>query len=355
MIWPFRRREPAKWWSCDFANEMTILSNGDITTCCVDDQGRNAFANIFDHDVAEVVARHGQFKRTYLDMQTGDGGDASAFPGCRSCLRNPKARFYMHEVTNPASARAFVQPLEVPCDFVMEISARCNATCAGCIHKRLDNDLGSVREGHSGVELDLDRALAFLRPIGAKLRYIRLYNYGEPFLHKKIDWFCRQLVALSPNVTIGISTNGTAFGSDERIGRILDAGINHIIVSLHGGSEATSKKYMGERFPFDKAVDNITRLMAAKKARGQAEPMVDLKCVLFEWNDSDEEMDSFRALASQLGVDAYHFWATNGPGASKRYPHGSAAWDDLVARGLDSGGLHREIMNVDQRWTKKSA
>jgi MoaA/NifB/PqqE/SkfB family radical SAM enzyme len=166
-------------------------------------------------------------------------------------------------------------------------------------------------------------------------------------LHKKIDDFCRRLKVMAPDVEIGISTNGTAFGSDERIERILDAGIDSIVVSLHGGSEETVRKYMGDRFQFAKAVDNVSRFMRAKRARGQKRPLVNLKCVLFKWNDSDAEMDSFRGLAARLAVDAYHFVPTGGPIGTTRFPPGSVEWNKLVESGGSAGGFHEEVMDID--------
>ena len=47
--------------------------------------------------------------------------------------------------------------------------------------------------------------------------------------------------------------------------------------------------------------------MAAKRSRGAVKPTVNLKCVLFEWNDSEEAMTKFADLADELGTDIYHF------------------------------------------------
>lgn len=234
------------WWGCDhFSREMTILSDGSITTCCVDNMGANVFANIHDHD------------------------------------------------------------------------------------------------------MNLEKTIDFLRPISAHLRLVRVYNYGEPFLHKKVDWFSRTLVDMCPQVKVGFSTNGTAFGNDARIERILDSGIHHIVVSLHGGREETVRKYMGSNFNFNKAVDNLTRFMAAKKRRNQKFPVVNLKTVLFKWNDSDEEMQSFRDLAERLGVDAWHMIPGGGPIGTTRFPPGSEAWNELQRSGLTQSGDQRNANILD--------
>lgn len=132
---------------------------------------------------------------------------------------------------------------------------------------------------------------------------------------------------------IGISSNGTSFGSDKRIAAILESGIDAVIVSLHGGTSEISRRYMGEKFPFDKALDNVGRLMAAKRQQNLQHPVVDLKCVLFEWNDSEKDITRFAELAEELDVDAYHFVPTGGKIGTKRLAPGSDAWKAFEAAG----------------------
>ena len=55
----------------------------------------------------------------------------------------------------------------------------------------MDNDLSSVRSGTTGF-LDLDHLTEWLRPSYGKLEMLRMYNYGEPFLHKGLRAFARR-------------------------------------------------------------------------------------------------------------------------------------------------------------------
>ena len=75
------------------------------------------------------------------------------------------------------------------------------------------------------------------------------------------------------------------------------------------------------------------RLMAAKRTRGALKPTVNLKCVLFEWNDSDAAISKFADLADELGTDGYHFVPTGGNIGTKRLPPGSKAWAEFAASG----------------------
>ena len=230
----------------------------------------------------------------------------------------------------PERIGRFLDEVFLPTQFVLEVTSRCNARCTTCIHNWMHNDLSSVRSGETGF-LDLDYLFEWMKPVWHSMKRLRMYNYGEPFLHKGLEDFCAKVKAENPKVMIGISSNGTSFGTDKRIHKIIDSEMDAVIVSLHGGTGEISRKYMGEEFPFEKAVDNIRRLMAAKRERNATKPVVDLKCVLFEWNDNEEAIASFAKLAEDLDVDAYHFVPTGGPIGTKRLPPGSKAWADFVA------------------------
>jgi hypothetical protein len=317
-----------------FAREVTILSDGDLTTCCVDNLGLNRFANIYKHSLEEAMVRHLETKRNFLHSPRKT-------PACLACLGNWPSRPYMYPGASDEVER-FAKDVFFPAQFVLEVTSRCNATCKTCVHNWMKNDLASVRSGTTGF-LDLDFLAKWLEPAIPTLKRLRMYNYGEPFLHKGLEAFCGTVKRLNPEVLIGISSNGTSFGTDKRIGQILDNEIDAIIISLHGGTAETCRKYMGEEFPFEKAIDNTRRLMAAKRARGLTKPVVDLKCVLFDWNDSEAEMQSFADLADELDVDAYHFVPTGGKIGARRLAPGSDAWKQFEASGRSAVNRRNEI------------
>ena len=124
--------------------------------------------------------------------------------------------------------------------------------------------MSSVRTGKGGADLDLDYVEDWLKPLGTRLRSIRAYNYGEPFLNKQLENFSKRMVARIHDLQIGVSTNGIVFGSEKRFESILSSGIYHIVVSIHGGKTETTRKYMGQKFPFEKVVAGIARSYESK-------------------------------------------------------------------------------------------
>lgn len=325
---------------CDFfSTELTILSDGNVTTCCVDNKARNVFANIYQHSLQEVMQRHLQFKREYIFSPEKHGG-------CSFCLETAGNRYYMHQAKNRVELDDFVTHEFLPVQIVLEVTSRCNVQCKDCIQKTLANDLRSVRTGQGGTDLDLDYVDKWLEPLGTNLKSIRAYNYGEPFLNKKLEGFSKNMTSRIPDIQIGVSTNGTVFRNEKRFDSILSSGLYHIVVSVHGGTAETSRKYMGEKYPFESVVDGLNLFLKKKRQSGQQLPIVDLKCVLFSWNDSDKELAAFEDLAQKLGVDIYHFMPTGGLSGTNRFPPGSDAWNDFLMSGRAVQGDKKYIARI---------
>jgi MoaA/NifB/PqqE/SkfB family radical SAM enzyme len=94
---------PARRGGCNtFREEFGILFNGDVTTCCVDFDGRNVVGNVRDRHLTEVLASP-QVKRVRASFDRY----TPPLDFCRKCLGGPN---FPYSVTKQimASARDFV-------------------------------------------------------------------------------------------------------------------------------------------------------------------------------------------------------------------------------------------------------
>jgi hypothetical protein len=67
-------------------------------------------------------------------------------------------------------------------------------------------------------------------------------------------------------------------------------------------------------------------------------PFVIWQYILFDWNDSDEEIQRAKKMAGELGVDVLLWTLTHTPGASKRFTPDADIVGRLVSRdGVDNG------------------
>ena len=102
---------------------------------------------------------------------------------------------------------------------------------------------------------------AFDKPI----KVLRMYKDGEPFLNKRLA----EMVAYAKRSKhvdyIDTTTNGT-FISPERVGPVLEAGIDKINISVDGMTEETYAQFTGFKFDFKKFVENVKWLYENKGA-----------------------------------------------------------------------------------------
>jgi MoaA/NifB/PqqE/SkfB family radical SAM enzyme len=157
-----------------------------------------------------------------------------------------------------------------------------------------------------------------------------MYNYGESFLHPHATDFCFFLTRANPDIEVDVATNGLLLGSKEKIVQLIRSKTKILDFSLHGGSQAALEKYMGPNANFDKVLDNLKKILKVRREMNSSLPVVGWKCVLFRWNDSDEEMNQVRLLAKKIGVDFYGFDLTSGPYASTRFLINNQAWKNIV-------------------------
>jgi MoaA/NifB/PqqE/SkfB family radical SAM enzyme len=302
--------------------ECAILSDGRVTTCCLDAYGRNAFANIYEHDWRETfLIRFYEFRKRFVS-------DIKSLPTCCECMM----AFANKGVNTPDASQeeveAFLSPNHIPPNMVIELTSLCNLNCIACPQSQ--PDFGKSRLGKNGRNIEIGHLMNWIMPIVKNIKLVRLYNYGESFLHRGAIDFCSFLTETNSNIEVDVATNGILLDSREKIVQLINAKPKILDFSIHGGSQATIEKYMGPGANLDKVITNLRLILTIREAVQSSLPVVGWKCVLFRWNDSDEEMDKVRHLAREIGVDFYGFDLTTGPYASQRFLFHNRAWQSIV-------------------------
>ena len=306
---------------CDYLNEITLLCDGRVTTCCLDPLGVNVFGDIHTDSYRQIQER-------YKDIRRNVTNDVMSMPRCRRCFNRIVEAKYPNTGTykidpDPEEVEIFLNNSErIITRFVMELTVQCNLHCNGCMQSRVD--FSQYR--NSGF-MDMD----FLKKwIGNDISNIRLYNYGETFLHPGSIAFCSYLKRKNKNTCIDIATNGMPLKTHERREQLILSGVDHILFSIHGGSQETVQLYMTEKFDFNLMVEILKVLVEIKTKVGAHQPMLTWKYLLFEWNDSDTEIKRAKELTREIGLDNITFDLVGYPSPSKRFTWGSEAWQRLI-------------------------
>ncbi len=166
----------------------------------------------------------------------------------------------------------------------IEPTTRCNFTCGFCA-------------GRSMEQRDLDWA-AFRNFLVAHpdLRHVELQGEGEPLLHPR--FFDMLAACRARGIRVSIITNGSLL-SPERVERLLDAGVGSIHVSIESADPAKFQAIRGGKFR--KVKDGLALLIARRRARGLAEPLVGLAVTVLK--STIGGLDDVARLYLELGLD----------------------------------------------------
>ncbi len=228
---------------------------------------------------------------------------------------------------------------------LLENTVRCNVDCTGC-----------ARETAAGLRVDqqLQMSLADMEQMAELMRQLGMkqifyLNLGEPFLSPTIGQELPLLRRKNPDCRIVTSTNGVLLNTDAKREAALN--FSHIFFSVHGVTDAMSEKYM-HRGSFTKAYAAMQAMAEYRNARGLAQPILEWKYLLFNWNDHPQHIARAIEMARAAKLDFISFWPTNNPfyGISWRWQLGRlkhvgvASWKgrevDLRAEGQRGTATH---------------
>ena len=270
-----------------------MLCDGRIVCGCADPYGKRVLGDARTASISEI------WKDTRIDTLRADlNAGGSSF--CGDCpLKLP--------LRGEAPIERSLDVGRLPTRLYIECTAACNISCAeACCAP----ETGITKTRNAGM-LDFDLFKNVVDEAGPGLVRIDFFNYGEAFLHKRAIEMCEYIKSRFPHIYLYTSTNGLMF-TEESAKRLVHSGIDEVTFSIDGASQDTYVQYR-QRGKFDVALRNL-RVMAEEKRRARRDvPHLNWRYILFKWNDSDEEMNLARRLATEIGVDRLSWEITDHP------------------------------------------
>jgi hypothetical protein len=313
---------------------MVMLCDGRMVCGCADPYGKRVLGDARMATVAGIWTGE-----TASRLRQDLNGGGSKF--CGDCpLKLPLKR----DQTSPQ------RDLEVgalPSRLYVECTAACNISCnqACCAP-----ETGITRTRQAGM-LDFDLFTRVIDEAGPSLGRVDFFNYGEAFLHKRAVEMCEYIKAKFPHIYLYTSTNGLAF-TEERARRLVHSGIDEVTFSIDGATPDTYIQYR-QRGDFTKAIANLTAAVDEKRRNGRDVPFINWRYILFNWNDSDEEMALARRMAADIGVDRLSWEITDHPenAYSRRFVPGTPAFEGIKFEVWDDSRLGNAIPGATPRAT----
>lgn len=147
-------------------------------------------------------------------------------------------------------------------------------------------------------KMDVDAFRRIFEQLADDLLLLMLWNQGEPFINRHLNDMVR--LAKSRNVPTITSTNAHYIRTHQDAEDIVGSGLDEIIISLDGANAETYAKYrVGGSF--DRVLEGIRHLTAAKRRLKADHPVVHLQFIIMKHNES--EVEDIRRLAAKLDVD----------------------------------------------------
>lgn len=193
----------------------------------------------------------------------------------------------------------------------VEPSWMCHLSCPQCIPQRIRKSLKDP-PWHMTPEM----FEGFLKQLHSEgIEHIKLVIFegrGDPLTCPHME----QLLALTKQYYPRSNTSITTHGSFPYKNWIASSKLDVIRFSVDGARQESYEKYR-----INGKLDKIFTFMESLKRDRKLGSMLyaEWKYILFEWNDSDEELAEAAELAIQLGVQL-RFCRTHTPGRSTRFP-----------------------------------
>jgi radical SAM protein with 4Fe4S-binding SPASM domain len=127
--------------------------------------------------------------------------------------------------------------------------------------------------------------------------YLILYFQGEPLLNPA--FFEMASYAKEKGIYTATSTNGH-FLTDENARKIIESGLNRLIISLDGADQETYEQYR-RGGDLNMVFDGIGKVVRLKKEMKSSTPYVIIQFLVFKNNE--HQIPAMKTLAKELGAD----------------------------------------------------
>jgi hypothetical protein len=192
-------------------------------------------------------------------------------------------------------------------ELFVEPTLACNISCACCLRKQI---ISKGRNTHSLDPAILSRFISSCRSENIAVDQVHYIGWGEPLLHGDFRALFDIVKEGAPSASQIVTTAGNVdFGST-----VGDAALDRLVVSCDGSRQEAYERYRrGGDF------ETVVRFMRDFRRTGNRDIFLEWKYILFEFNDSDEDILLAQDIAEDIGVDSLLFIITNSKWHSTRF------------------------------------
>ena len=312
--------------TCDWIfSTLVVLCDGKVVCGCADPYGLRPLGDANHQTLSEIWH---STKACEIRERLNRGYSAFCEPCGLKCRLNDNENLPVRPVRPETISRLFIEP-----------TVLCNLDC----YKSVCNKASGIVNTRKSPMMDFDLYKRIVDETGANLSRMDFFNYGESFVHPKAVDMLEYFKSEYPQPYVYISTNGLML-DEEKISRLVKAGIDEITFSVDGADQETYQKYRigGD---FEKVKKLMELFVKLRNEGGREIPFINWRYILFSWNDLDSQMQKARELAQSIGVDRLTWEITNHPedAISDRYQPGTKYWHEIYHEIWDTSHLSNAV------------
>ncbi len=194
-----------------------------------------------------------------------------------------------------------VIPLDTPFIVFVDPASSCNFKCTFCPtgHRDMIAETGRYQ---GAMKYDVfTKVVDDLGEFGKPIKVLRLYKDGEPFLNKRFADMVRYAKSKDYIEYIDTTTNGT-FLTPDRIGPVLEAGIDKINISVDGMTVEQYMQFTGFKFDFPTFIENVKWIYENK---GDTEISIKIPGELITEDQKKEFFDTFGDYCDRIFIENF--------------------------------------------------
>ncbi len=181
----------------------------------------------------------------------------------------------------------------LPDDLMIEPASVCNLGCPTC-------PTGAGTLNRPGSLMDFELYKKIIDEIWPTTSKIRLWNLGEPFMHKDVYRMIRY--AKDRHIKVLTSTNGHYFREPDAPKEVVESGLDFMIVSMDGATQKSLAEFrIGAKL--DRIVEDVQRVIEYRDSVGSKTPVVEFQFIAMKHNI--HEIKEARELAKMMRVDLF--------------------------------------------------
>jgi radical SAM protein with 4Fe4S-binding SPASM domain len=180
----------------------------------------------------------------------------------------------------------------VPPVLVVDPAGSCNLSCFAC---PVGNTPPVPRN-----EMSFENYAQLIDETADRVHMVFLYVIGEPFINR--DLIEMIAYAHEKRIYTVVSTNGHFIRSSDKADRLIESGLDELIISISGITQDIYSKYH-RNGKIEIVLQGIQNISEAKKRLVASHPMITIRYIKFAYNSG--EIEAARERTLDLGADVF--------------------------------------------------